>query len=303
MLGIVCGGAAVLLWIHDLGLDRRRELAARLDGTSPPQQAPRGASGEPAPPRCHLGVVIAKREVDVSAESAGRLVRVPVKVGDVVTRGSTLASLDQQILSHDIEAEQAALEVAVAERTLRQVQANRAEQEAHRRQGLKALLADEEIARTQSEHREAVALLASAEAEILRIRARLERTRTLLERSDVVAPFDGVVAARYLDSGATVVAGTPVVRLIDSKERRVRFVVPPERAPEFTRGTPVRVEVESLGDPDRVASTTGVVSRQAPEIDAASRKVFVEADLEGSITWPVGIRSQVSAAGVTERCF
>ena len=44
------------------------------------------------------------------------------------------------------------------------------------------------------------------------------------------APPDGTVAMRFKDPGATVAAGTPVVRIVGHGGVRLRFAVPPDHA-------------------------------------------------------------------------
>lgn len=114
------------------------------------------------------------------------------------------------------------------------------------------------------------------------------------EEAVIRAPFDGTVAQRYLDPGARVSPGTPVARLLSSDGLLARFAVPPEEAGKVPLATPVRVEVEDLG-----IALDGVVEHHAPEIDAASQMVFVEARLAapGEPTpLPSGAVARVSVA-------
>ena len=48
-------------------------------------------------------------------------------------------------------------------------------------------------------------------------------TRALLAEGAVRAPFAGTIAARYVDVGAMIHRGAPLVRLIEDGELRVRF--------------------------------------------------------------------------------
>ena len=47
-----------------------------------------------------------------------------------------------------------------------------------------------------------------------------------LERSRIIAPFAGVVSRRYIQAGAYVVDGAPVVDLIDDQSLEIEADVP-----------------------------------------------------------------------------
>jgi hypothetical protein len=70
--------------------------------------------------------------------------------------------------------------------------------------------------------------------------------------------------------------GTPVVRLLESGDLRVRFAMP-EDVEEPAVGFPVRIEVAGQ-------IVHGTVDKVAPEIDAAARMIFAEASL--APPWP-----------------
>jgi multidrug resistance efflux pump len=99
------------------------------------------------------------------------------------------------------------------------------------------------------------------------------RTQIDLTEAEIRAPFEGIVAAWYVHSGARVKRGEPIVRLIAASDRLVRFAAPEERAAEIEVGLRVRVAVGAL-------ELMGRVEKVVPEIDTASRRVFVEAGLE-----------------------
>ena len=227
-----------------------------------------------AEPRCYLGVVVARETVDVAAETGGLVERLFVRVGDRVEPGQVLAALDTRQLRHQLEIERAVLEGARASVVERQLTRERAAQEHERRSALEGLLSREEAENSRYQLDKAAAELEAAQAELERVKANLARIEDDLERSQIRAPFQGTVAHRYLDSGAVVASGTRVLRLISSAELLVRFAVPPEEVTALPLGTPLRLEIENLG-----AVLEATVAHRAPEIDAASQMVFVEADL------------------------
>jgi multidrug efflux pump subunit AcrA (membrane-fusion protein) len=83
------------------------------------------------------------------------------------------------------------------------------------------------------------------------------------------------VATRYLDPGAIVRSGTPIVRLISAGSYVVRFAVPPEQSARLHLGERIGFHPES-----REIEMPGTISQIAPQVDTASQMVFAEADLD-----------------------
>lgn len=114
-------------------------------------------------------------------------------------------------------------------------------------------------------------------------KANLERIDTLLRYASIVAPFDGVVTRRMVDTGAFIPAATSgsaaqtaaVLTLMDFSRVRVQVAVPEREAAIVHKGCAVRVSPEGL--PGRAFE--GVVSRISYALDEATRTMLVEAEL------------------------
>ncbi len=129
-------------------------------------------------------------------------------------------------------------------------------------------------------------------------RANLERTESLLEFSQLKAPFSGVVTARFVDPGAFIPAataanlagGAAVLTVMDFSTIRAQVRVPENEASLIKSGQPVRVAVEGL--PGR--SFEAKVSRLGFALDEATRTMLVEADLPNpSLELRPGMYAQV----------
>ncbi|MCP4655275.1 MAG: efflux RND transporter periplasmic adaptor subunit, partial [bacterium] len=276
--------------------------SSRIEDTSAGHPPPPGAAAmEVSPQReaddvraapCYLGVVVTREVVDLAAEIEGRLEEIRVRVGDRVKRDQSIATLDTRTLSHQLTMERAALRTAEANQRKIALEADRAAQEHRRRLALEDLVSREETESSRFQSESAAMSLEVAEAEVAQVEARIEQLDTRLALSEIRAPFNGTVAARYLDPGALAAAGTPVVRLINTENLLTRFAVSPEEVATFRPGTPVRVEIESPA-----IATEGTVDHLAPEIDAASQMVFIEARLTpaaGEQPIPSGAIARVS---------
>lgn len=257
-------------------VDSRSSVAPVEPALTPSAAAPAGEAASPTPAggECHLGVVVARDAVVVAAEVGGLLQTIDVRVGDEVRKGQVLATLDTRDTEHQLEIERASLRTVEAEKRRNDLAVLQAEEEEKRRQRLEGLISSEEIAAAKFQRQQAEAQREAANAEISRVKARLEQLEDTLERSRIRAPFAGTVAQRYLDAGALVSQGTPVLRLLSSGGFLVRFAMPPEEARRVSIGDPIRVAVDGLD-----ATVDGRVEHLAPEIDAASQMLFVEASL------------------------
>ncbi|HEV2208212.1 MAG TPA: efflux RND transporter periplasmic adaptor subunit [Verrucomicrobiae bacterium] len=113
--------------------------------------------------------------------------------------------------------------------------------------------------------------------------AKLQRTETLLQYARLVAPFSGMITARFVDPGAFIPAATTgstpqnaaVVTLMDYSRVRVQAFVPEPEVPFIRNGTPAIVTVEEL--PGR--TFPGSVTRFAHALDSATKTMLTEIEL------------------------
>ena len=77
--------------------------------------------------------------------------------------------------------------------------------------------------------------------------AKLQRTQTLLQYARIVAPFAGVITARFVDPGAFIPAATSgsaqsaaMVTLMDYRRVRVQVFVPEAEVPSSRTACPSR---------------------------------------------------------------
>jgi RND family efflux transporter MFP subunit len=213
--------------------------------------------------------------------------------------------LDADSTRHQLAIERAGATAAELERGRRALELVQTEQELARARALESLVARQDLERAALRVETAKASLEIARAEVARAEARVAQLADLLRGSELRAPFAGTVALRHLDAGAVVTPGTPVVRLHGGGEPFVRFAVPPERAGALVPGAAVRVELA-----DRPLAPRGTVREVSPQVDAATRMVFVEAALEapppGGLGRAPGAAARVSVERPGDgapRCF
>ena len=198
----------------------------------------------------------------VSAPVAGELQRIELEPGDPVTAGMVLASLvpaepmlldarSRAGLEGAVEAAQAALGQAAAERQRTQAALERAQTTARRQQelfdaGVVAEDARDEALSALAVAEEAVRVgdfaVTRAEYDLQIARTRLAQPGAAGGRVDVRAPIDGTVLRRYRESAAVVSVGEPLVEVGDAGDIEVVADFLSTDAVQVPPGAPVLIE-------------------------------------------------------------
>ncbi len=269
---VVHGAVSFVLGLTVVGCHDDDPAHSTADVISPVAIAPIHAQRAPDKQPGWIGVVVPQATVDIVARTDGRLESIDVRPGDTVIRGQVLARVDSSGLDQEVRMADADLEVARAEHQRAIAEADR-EQERHaRREAAAGAVSREERESAAADARAAAALRDAAAAHITQRQARVEDLRRRRSEVALRAPFDGRVAVRYLDAGALVADGAPVLRLVHDGALAIRFAVPPTEAGDLANG----MEVTVRDDGDREV-TRATVAQIAPEIDIASQMLFAEA--------------------------
>jgi multidrug efflux pump subunit AcrA (membrane-fusion protein) len=131
--------------------------------------------------------------------------------------------------------------------------------------------------RTNLQTRQAV--IAAREATAQSRSANVERLKQLQAFKRIVAPFDGTVTRRNAEVGMLITAGAePLFEVQDMTRVRVQLNVPQTTAPQVHPGASATITIpESAIEP-----VTGEVSRIASSIDATTRTMLAEIELDNS---------------------
>ncbi len=222
----------------------------------------------------HIGVVVARENVDVAARHAGEVAEVYVRIGDEVEAGEPVARLDEDSLREALAVTRAELAAARAELAQARVDVRESQERSKRRQEFRDNIPQEELEAARFAVQRARAARDRARADVQRHQAQVSEIERQLQDAGILAPLPGTVATRYVDPGALVEPGAPIVRLIASEGAWIRFAVPPAVAASLDVETEVEAEIESFGE-----TLPAIVRQIAPQIDPQSRLVLVEAEL------------------------
>jgi RND family efflux transporter MFP subunit len=274
--------AAVAGW----GAGCRRAPADHAAATSEPRAATAAPAAVPVrigtapspgvlPSDGYLAVAVARRTVEVTAELDGALRSLDVAVGDRVEPGTRIATIETREINEQLASARAAITALEAERKRAAIERESIQNQYERRAAYKELYPREQLEELLSKEKSAAAAVETAAARVAEERGHLAQLSGRLSHSILASPIRGTVATRYLDPGAIVRSGTPIVRLISAGSYVARFAVPPEQSPRLRVGAPITFRSEPVG-----SELPGVISQISPQVDTASQMVFAEASLE-----------------------
>lgn len=222
------------------------------------------------------GTLQPERRADLRAEVSAVVTAVLKDNGDTVRKGDLLVRLDDTSIRDALmsaqEAERAGRQAyEQAERQLQRLTTLRASGMASAQQ-----LEDAEVRRntTQSDY-------ASA-------RARTVQARQQLQRTEVRAPFDGIVAERKLSVGDTAQVGKELLKVMDPRTLRLEGLVSSDAIQSVQRGQAVSFRVNGFGQRE----FAGSVRLVSPAANPTTRQVEVLVDVEGALPRMAGLYAQ-----------
>ena len=243
-----------------------------------------------------IGTVGARTTTKIGPTAAGRLQRLVVEVGDTVQAGQVLGEMDALDLDERLGAQDAALQRAQAALQEAQVRQAHAQTQATRYAQLLAVqsASEEQASTKRQELQVADAAVAAAQAEAARVRA--ERAAVAAQRRHLrlVAPAAGLVTARWVDPGSTVVAGQAVVEVVDPASLWINVRLDQNSAQGLAAGLPAQVLLRSRSGP----ALPGRVLRVEPLADAVTEESLAKVvfDALPSPLPPLGELAEVTLA-------
>ena len=167
-----------------------------------------------------IGTVQARNTYRVASNTLGRAVSLNVDVGDTVAAGDILGSIDVVDLDEKINAQAALIKRNQAQLKEAQARSDYTGKLAERyRKLLSSRSVSEEVeANKQHEWTLARSQVQSASSELARAQAELLALQAMNDDRYLRAPAAGLIIARHIDPGATVLAGQTVFELIDPQQ-------------------------------------------------------------------------------------
>ncbi len=191
-----------------------------------------------------VGTILPNEEVEVRSEISGKIERISFQEGRRVQKGDLLVKI------HDGELQAQLLRAQYREALAEQ-------QEQRQRQLFEKKLA------SQEEFNIAVQEFNIAKAEVQLIKAQIAKT-------EIRAPFAGMIGLRFLSEGSYVTPATRITTLQDNHTVKVDFKVPEKYAVAIANGGKINFKIH-----ESARSFAGTIYARDTKIDQASRTLHV----------------------------
>jgi RND family efflux transporter MFP subunit len=286
-------GILILLVVATLqGCDSATPAGEASPSVTPKAVAASAAAVVPEPEGSYVasGPIVVENQVDVLAQREGVVTEILADVGKVVHKGELLARLDNHQLTAQRDATEAKLhscEDSVkdwqAETSMAEADYKRAERMHDAGINTQEMLdhARYKYVGSQYEIEKAKHDLDNAQANLRDFQ--LELQKTLIE-----APFEGIVARRYVRAGQKVASGDRLFWVSAVAPLLVKFTLPERFMGRVKKGDEIYVSSAAAPETRHPAR----VVQMSPVVDPASDSIDVLAKLEGR---PVGLRPGMTA--------
>ena len=211
-----------------------------------------------------VGTVEPKVRTNHAFRALGQLITRSVSVGDTVTKGQLVASIDPTTFELDVRSAQAAVSIAKATLTSAILEENRQ----------LALLSSSTT--TVAAHDVVKQKLDAAQADLTRANATLAKVEELSSFTRLIAEHDGAVVKVFAEVGEIVSPGSTILTIASTNIREAIIDLPDTIGGTLSLETNAVISLEL----DPSIQTTGRISEIAPTADSLSRTVRVRVTLD-----------------------
>lgn len=210
-------------------------------------------------------------DTPIYARTSGYLKKWFVDIGQRVTKGELMATIETPELDEQLQVAQANLKSAQADLALANTTSERYQN----------LLKQDSVSKQETDV--AVSGAAAKQAAVDAAEANVRRLQQLVSFEKVYAPYSGVVTERNTDLGDLIDAGSPsasntakeLFRIASVDKLRVFVPVPEVYSPSIKNGSKVSLTLDEYPGQDFI----GTVARNSNAIDMNSRTLNVEVDI------------------------
>jgi RND family efflux transporter MFP subunit len=219
------------------------------------------------------GTLAPRSRVAVKPKLPGTIEQILVDIGDAVTEGQTIATLDRREIDAQVDAAVAAVAVARAALETAEASLANAVLEHDRARNLfdKGALPRQRLDAANTQQRAAVAQRDLATANVEQANAALRRAREVQKNATITSPVTGFVVERNYDAGA-IPGEMPIVVVADLRQMKLEAGVSELEAGRLRQGMRARVEVQAKPG----ETFFGQLAAIAPEVDERNRHFKVE---------------------------
>jgi len=277
---VLFGILTALIGVLGCADSSQQKTASTAPSQPAPVQAPAPPPSAPAANTLEIPSVLSvEHALDLLAQRDGIVQQVFFDQDSWVKKGTVLARLDDRELLASLE--KARLDQQVAENNYKYQEAEKKAKDAayKRQQELRKYGLSSQAALEEAEFQATGAAydLDSWRAAIEQKKAAIRELEIELEKTQIVAPFDGYIVRRAIRAGQSMVKNDLCFRISELYPLEVRFLVPESAGPRPVIGSALKVVL--VDDPSRTYNAQ--VKLVSPTVDAASASYDLTAELTG----------------------
>ncbi len=231
------------------------------------------------------GTVKACRRAKLSPSAGGQIASLPVSEGEAVKRGQLLLELWNKDLTAQLDLTRQEATSAAATARARCIEADQSRREADRLQKLlgRKLVSEEQLDRAVSSADSAGAACEAARANAAVSQARVGVTEATLEKTRLIAPFDGVVAEingelnEYVTPSPIGIATPPAIDLIANRCFYLTAPIDEVDVAGIGVGQSARVTLDAFGE-RRFRGSVRRIADYVLDLEKQARTVDVEVE-------------------------
>ncbi|WAC10353.1 efflux RND transporter periplasmic adaptor subunit [Dyadobacter pollutisoli] len=192
------------------------------------------------------GTVLPNEEVNLMAETSGKLIKLDIQEGAYITKGQLIAKINDRELRAQLQKvtynQELSKKIEARQKKLLNVEAINLEEYDVTSNNIRVLEAEREVIEAQ------------------------------LAKTEIRAPFSGRIGLKFISEGAYMSPGTPIVTIVQSNPVKIDFTVPEKYTPNIRVGNVVKFNLD--GDPSTFNARILAVD---PKVDENLRTLRVRA--------------------------
>ncbi|MEO6284498.1 MAG: efflux RND transporter periplasmic adaptor subunit [Dyadobacter sp.] len=192
------------------------------------------------------GTVLPNEEVNLMAETSGKLIKLDIQEGAYITKGQLIAKINDRELRAQLQKvtynQELSKKIEARQKKLLNVEAINLEEYDVTSNNIRVLEAEREVIEAQ------------------------------LAKTEIRAPFSGKIGLKFISEGAYMSPGTPIVTIVQSNPVKIDFTVPEKYTPNIKVGNVVKFNLD--GDPSTFNARILAVD---PKVDENLRTLRVRA--------------------------
>ena len=156
------------------------------------------------------GEIKPTKNVEISADISGKIVKIGVKEGDRVKKGQFLLQIDPSLYRAELESAQASLKATEAQLIQNEAAYEIAKKNYERAKKLfaKGIISQEEFLKAEADFKSSLSSLKALKFRIKQNEAQVRSAQEKLKKTLITSPVDGVVTSLNVEEGEVAIIGT-----------------------------------------------------------------------------------------------